>query len=228
MQILSAVGKKTMDKNGRFMVEASGEEYYLVNMEVYVWSALLWNFVEKNDLDSYVLSLIGQAGRRGDDDSLQRSVKSSEIQYCVSRLLRRGLLVCGEGESAEKAVADLLLKVFVTPNQLPLSLRFRAFCMGVSHGFSVRGAFSGMIMNENEKLLLGKLERSGNISLQLDDLYRVLEENAKWSFRMLPEYQELRETIKLDFLLSVVQLYKKKRLTIQGIQEDVMKEAVCL
>ena len=85
-----------------------------------------------------------------------------------------------------------------------------------------------MIMNENEKLLLGKLERSGNISLQLDDLYRVLEENAKWSFRMLPEYQELRETIKLDFLLSVVQLYKKKRLTIQGIQDDVMKEAVCL
>ena len=221
MQILSAVGKKTMDKKGRFMVEASGGEYYLVNMEVYVWSALLWNFVDRNDLDGYVLSLMGQAGRHGDDDWLQRSVKSSEIQYCVSRLLRRGLLVCGEGECAEKAVADLLLKVFVIPNRLPLSLRFRAFCMGISHGFS------GMIMNENEKLLLGKLERSGNISLQLDDLYRVLEENAKWSFRMLPEYQELRETIKLDFLLSVVQLYKKKRLTIQCVQECSVSEAVC-
>ncbi|WP_321005217.1 hypothetical protein, partial [Enterocloster bolteae] len=117
--------------------------------------------------------------------------------------------------------------VFVIPNRLPLSLRFRAFCMGISHGFSVRGAFTGMIMNENEKLLLGKLERSGNISLQLDDLYRVLEENAKWSFRMLPEYQELRETIKLDFLLSVVQLYKKKRLTIQCVQECSVSEAVC-
>ena len=128
MQILSAVGKKTMDKKGRFMVEASGEEYYLVNMEVYVWSALLWNFVDRNDLDGYVLSLMGQAGRHGDGDWLQRSVKSSEIQYCVSRLLRRGLLVCGEGECAEKAVADLLLKVFVIPNRLPLSLRFRAFC----------------------------------------------------------------------------------------------------
>ena len=217
MQILSAVGKKTMDKKGRFMVEASGEEYYLVNMEVYVWSALLWNFVDRNDLDGYVLSLMGQAGRHGDDDWLQRSVKSSEIKYCVSRLLRRGLLVCGEGECVEKAVAD----------RLPLSLRFRAFCMGISHGFSVRGAFTGMIMNENEKLLLGKLERSGNISLQLDDLYRVLEENAKWSFRMLPEYQELRETIKLDFLLSVVQLYKKKRLTIQCVQECSVSEAVC-
>ena len=227
MQILSAVGKKTMDKKGRFMVEASGEEYYLVNMEVYVWSALLWIFVDRNDLDGYVLSLMGQAGRHGDDDWLQRSVKSSEIQYCVSRLLRRGLLVCGEGECVEKAVADLLLKVFVIPNRLPLSLRFRAFCMGISHGFSVRGAFTGMIMNENEKLLLGKLERSGNISLQLDDLYRVLEENAKWSFRMLPEYQELRETIKLDFLLSVVQLYKKKRLTIQCVQECSVSEAVC-
>ena len=32
MQILSAVGKKTMDKKGRFMVEASGGEYYLVNL----------------------------------------------------------------------------------------------------------------------------------------------------------------------------------------------------
>ena len=81
MQILSAVGKKTMDKKGRFMVEASGEEYYLVNMEVYVWSALLWNFVDRNDLDGYVLSLMGQAGRHGDGDWLQRSVKSSEIQY---------------------------------------------------------------------------------------------------------------------------------------------------
>ena len=41
MLIFSAVGKKTTDKKGRFMVEAAGEEYYLVNMEVYVWSALL-------------------------------------------------------------------------------------------------------------------------------------------------------------------------------------------
>lgn len=228
MLIFSAVGKKTTDKKGRFMVEAAGEEYYLVNMEVYVWSALLWNFVEKENLDNYVLSLMGQIGRRGEDAEMKRTVKSSEIQYCVSRLLRRGLLVCGGGESAEAAVADLLLKVFVTPNRLTLSLRFRAFCMGLSHEFSVRGAFSGIFMNENERLLLGKLEQSGNLSLQLEDLYQVLEENAKWTFRLLPEYQELKETIKLDFLLSVVQLYKKKRLIIQGIQENGMREAVGL
>lgn len=60
MQIFSAVGKKTLGKKGRFVVEAAGEEYYLVNMEVYVWKALLWNFVEKENLDSYVLSLMGQ------------------------------------------------------------------------------------------------------------------------------------------------------------------------
>ena len=47
MLIFSAVGKKTTDKKGRFIVEAAGEEYYLVNMEVYVWAALLWNFVER-------------------------------------------------------------------------------------------------------------------------------------------------------------------------------------
>ncbi|XBX05464.1 hypothetical protein QMP26_34375 [Enterocloster clostridioformis] len=83
-------------------------------------------------------------------------------------------------------------------------------------------------MNENERLLLGKLSQSGNLSLQLEDLYRVLEDNAKWAFRLLPEYQELRETIKLDFFLSVVQIYKKKRLIIQSVQESVMREAVCL
>ena len=228
MLIFSAVGKKTTDKKGRFMVEAAGEEYYLVNMEVYVWSALLWNFVEKENLDNYLLSSMGQIGRRGEEEELKKTVKSSEIQYCVSRLLRRGLLVCGEGGSAETAVVDFLLKVFVTPNRLTISLRFRAFCMGLSHGFSVRGAFTGIFMNENERLLLGKLEQSGNLLLQLEDLYRVLEENAKWTFRLLPEYQELRETIKLDFLLSVVQLYKKKRLIIQGIQEDKVREVVCL
>lgn len=228
MLIFSAVGKKTKDKKGRFMVEAAGEVYYLVNMEVYVWSALLWNFVEKENLNSYVLSLMGQIGRHGEEEGLKKTVKSSEIQYCVSRLLRRGLLVYGEGESAEAAVSDLLLKVFVTPNHLTVSLRIRAFCMGVSHGFSVRGAFSGIFMNENERLLLGKIEQSGNLLLQLEDLYQVLEDNAKWTFRLLPEYQELKETIKLDFLLSVVQLYKKKRLIIQGIQEDRGGEAVCL
>ena len=228
MLIFSAVGKKTTDKKGRFVVEAAGEEYYLVNMEVYVWSALLWDFVERGNLENHVLSLMGQIGRRGEDEELEKTVKSSEIQYCVSRLLRRGLLVCGEGESVEAAVVDLLLKVFVTPNRLTISLRFRALCMGLSHGFSVRGAFSGIFMNENERLLLGKLEQSGNLSLQLEDLYQVLEENAKWTFRLLPEYQELKETIKLDFLLSVVQLYKKKRLIIQGIQENGVREAVCL
>lgn len=36
MQIFSAVGKKTFGKKGRFVVEAAGEEYYLVNMEVYI------------------------------------------------------------------------------------------------------------------------------------------------------------------------------------------------
>lgn len=171
---------------------------------------------------------MGQIGRRGEEEELERTVKNSEIQYCVSRLLRRGLLVCGEGESAEAAVIALLLKVFVTPNRLTISLRFRAFCIGLSHGFSVKGVFTGIFMNENERLLLGKLEQSGNLSLQLEDLYQVLEENAKWTFRLLPEYQELKETIKLDFLLSVVQLYKKKRLIIQGIQEDRVREAVCL
>ena len=227
MQIFSAVGRKIMDRKGRFLVEAAGEEYYLINMEIYVWSALLWNFVEKENLNHYVLGLMGQAGTMVEEDQLEQAVKSSEIQYCLSRLLRRGLLVYGEGESAEAAVADLLLKVFVTPHRLTVSLRFRAFCMGLSHGFSVKGAFSGILMNENERLLLGKLELSGNLSMQLEDLYLVLEKHAKWTFRMLPEYQELRETIKLDFLLSVVQLYKKKRLTIQGIQEGVMREAVC-
>lgn len=228
MRIFSAVGKKTRDKKGRFLVEAAGEEHYLMNMEIYVWSALLWNFVEKENLNSYVLNLMEQVGMHGEKAELQRAVKNSEIQYCVSRLLRRGLLVCGEGESAEAAVADLLLKVFVIPNRLTASLRLRAFCMGLFHGFPVTGAFSGMLINENERLLLGKLEQSGNLSLQLEDLYQVLEENAKWTFCLLPEYQELKETIKLDFLLSVVQLYKKKRLTIQGIRQEVMKEAACL
>lgn len=228
MQIFSAVGKKTFGKKGRFVVEAAGEEYYLVNMEVYIWTALLWNFVEKENLDSYVLSLMGQAKDQEEANQMQRAVKSSEIQYCVSRLLRRGLLVCGEGDNPEAAVVDLLLKVFVTPNLLAFSLRFRAFCMGLSHGFSVKGAFSGIYMNENERLLLGKLSQSGDLSLQLEDLYQVLEDNAKWTFRLLPEYQELRETIKLDFLLSVVRLYKKKRLTIQSVQESAMREAVCL
>lgn len=83
-------------------------------------------------------------------------------------------------------------------------------------------------MSENERILLGKLVQSGNLSLQLEALYQVLEENAKWTYSLLPEYQELKETIKLDFLLSVVQLYKKKRLIIQGIQEDRGREAVCL
>ena len=106
MLIFSAVGKKTTDKKGRFMVEAAGEEYYLVNMEVYVWSALLWDFVERGNLENHVLSLMGQIGRRGEDEELEKTVKSSEIQYCVSRLLRRGLLVCGEGESVEAAVVD--------------------------------------------------------------------------------------------------------------------------
>lgn len=96
MQIFSAVGKKTFGKKGRFVVEAAGEEYYLVNMEVYIWTALLWNFVEKENLDSYVLSLMGQAKDQEEANQMQRAVKSSEIQYCVSRLLRRGLLVCGE------------------------------------------------------------------------------------------------------------------------------------
>ena len=228
MQIFSAVGKKTFGKKGRFVVEAAGEEYYLVNMEVYIWTALLWNFVEKENLDSYVLSLMGQAKDQEEANQMQRAVKSSEIQYCVSRLLRRGLLVCGEGDNPEAAVVDLLLKVFVTPNRLAFSLRFRAFCMGLSHGFSVKGAFSGIYMNENERLLLGKLSQSGDLSLQLEDLYQVLEDNAKWTFRLLPEYQELRETIKLDFLLSVVRLYKKKRLTIQSVQESAMREGVCL
>ena len=45
MQIFSAVGKKTFGKKGRFVVEAAGEEYYLVNMEVYIWTALLLSLI---------------------------------------------------------------------------------------------------------------------------------------------------------------------------------------
>ncbi|MDR1548414.1 MAG: hypothetical protein LBT06_07500 [Hungatella sp.] len=228
MQLFSAVGKKKDWKDSHFTVEAGGEEYVLVSMEIYLWSSLLWNFVEQEVVMEHVLGLTGQVKKQDLNVILERRVKESEIQFCLNRLLLRGLVVSGEGDTVGAAISDLLMKVYVAPNQLTRTIRLGVVRLAIAQGLPVHGAFTGLRKNKNERLLLEKLMACGDLSAQLKDLNGVLEEQASWAFRLLPEYRELQETVKLDFFTSVVLLYHKKLLIIQGITQEVEKEVLCL
>ena len=91
-----------------------GNEYMADLQEMALWTSLNWRIARNEEIASLYEKTISRSGF-----SAERP-----LEACIQRLLMRGLIVCGTGETEYDALYDLLAALYVLPaeekNHCPL------------------------------------------------------------------------------------------------------------
>ena len=177
MRWYTAIGIKKDDADGRFCVWVDGEEKVLTEMETILWAALTWSFCEEDKVHSQMHRLlVFSLGEK----QAQEWADKEDFQFCLNRLVKRGLVVLTEGCTREEAVYSIISRSVMSPMAFSRTERMKHFMEALSMGkglkFSLR-AFKKPLLTEEEYQLLSYLQREGDVSCHL----KCLKEEAKSS-----------------------------------------------
>lgn len=100
------------------VVVLGGAEYMMDLQEMVIWTSLNWRISRKEEIGS-----LYQGACAGTSFTADRSWEA-----CVERLLIRGLLVSGSGETEYDALYDLLSTLYIIPADGRFFLRLLSFC----------------------------------------------------------------------------------------------------
>lgn len=119
--LYTAVGRFERRTNGcrRYcpVIILGGKEYMVDMQEMIIWNCLNWRIVRMEEIGHlYTKALPGQ-----------KNIVSRPWKDCVERLLTRGLLVCGKGETEYDALYDLLSSLYIIPTDGSTLLRVLSF-----------------------------------------------------------------------------------------------------
>lgn len=110
-----------------------GRKDYMVDMqELVVWACLNWRILKREEIGKFYR--VTEAETAIDPDRT--------LDACIDRLLIRGLLVTGSGETEYDALYDLLSTMYILPTTGSLFLRILSF---FKHTFINRVPFSAAI-----------------------------------------------------------------------------------
>lgn len=100
------------------VVILGGAEYMMDLQEMVIWTSLNWRIAKKHDIGALYQSAC-----------IASSFASDRTwETCVERLLVRGLIVSGSGETEYDALYDLLSSLYIIPADGSLFLRLVSFC----------------------------------------------------------------------------------------------------
>ena len=207
------------NRNERFCVWVDGEEKVLTEMETILWAALTWSFCEEDKVHSQMHRLlVFSLGEK----QAQEWADKEDFQFCLNRLVKRGLVVLTEGCTREEAVYSIISRSVMAPMAFSRTERMKHFMEALSMGkglkFSLR-AFKKPLLTEEEYQLLSYLQREGDVSCHL----KCLKEEAKSREPNLADSRQ--EQIQREFISRVAQLYYKKQLVIDNIRREDCLEA---
>ena len=119
--LYTAVGRFERRTNGCNrscpIILLGGQEYMVDMQEMVIWSMLNWRILRWDDIAQEYEKLATASGY-----CTERSWKD-----CTNRLLTRGLLVSGSGETEYDALYDLLGSLSIIPTSGPFFLRLASF-----------------------------------------------------------------------------------------------------
>ena len=150
MRWYTAIGMKKDDADGRFCVWVDGEEKILTEMETILWAALTWSFCEEDKVHSQMHRLlVFSLGEK----QAQEWADKEDFQFCLNRLVKRGLVVLTEGCTREEAVYSIISRSVMAPMAFSRTERMKHFMEALSMGkglkFSLR-AFKKPLLTEEE------------------------------------------------------------------------------
>lgn len=135
--LYTAVGRFERRTNGCNrscpIILLGGQEYMVDMQEMVIWSMLNWRILRWDDIAQEYEKLSTASGY-----CTERSWED-----CTNRLLTRGLLVSGSGETEYDALYDLLGSLSIIPTSGPFFLRLASFvdaagtCSGIRRAETV-------------------------------------------------------------------------------------------
>ncbi len=99
------------------VIRLGGNEYMADIQEMVIWTSLNWRITHMEEIGTLYENSIRASGFTSD----------RSWEACVERLLMRGLLVCGTGETDFDALYDLLASLYIIPAEGPILLRILTF-----------------------------------------------------------------------------------------------------
>ena len=158
--LYTAVGRleRRAGENGRYPVIIVNREEYMVSIpEMVVWTCCSWRILELAAIGGLYRQMAQSAGI---DDV-------TGVEGCVERLLRRGLIMKGSGDSGADALYDLLSNLYIIPVTSGIFTKAMAFLKFVFVNRMPFGKAKAVFRNEaladDEKRVVG-LARQAQLS----------------------------------------------------------------
>ena len=118
--LYTAVGhfKKVVTRDGAYpVVLVNRQEYRMDPQEMAVWSILNWRLLDAQGLEEYYEPMF----------QTLRLEERRTLENCLGRMVTRGLVAAGHGETDFEALYDLLSSLYVVPISESLPLRTVTF-----------------------------------------------------------------------------------------------------
>lgn len=140
----AAMGRYRLDRlegDVRFPVlMLGGQEYHVSVAEFMVWSSLLWNILNRDALQAESARAAAVFDCSMDEELFERT---------LSRLLFRGLVVSGEGETGAEALQDLIMKTRLVPIRMRFFRKLQVFLAMLRNG---RPFLSALLVFDRDRL----------------------------------------------------------------------------
>ncbi len=166
------------------VIVIGGQDHMVDMQELMLWLTLNWRFLRPHELEAAF-----------EESSLKNGgIFGRTCQECTDRLMMRGLIVSGSGDTEYDALYDLLGSLFIIPADGSFYLRMTTFIkMMLSKKIAVTSAkklFQSDARSDKEKQVM-KLARQAMLSTA--EIIKCVENNIKW----LPNQESI-----LDHLYS--------------------------
>lgn len=168
MRWYTAVGVKMEHPGGLFCVQVGTENKILSGMEIFIWNALLWSFVEETQIYGRMVQLLKTVFPEKDLDG---KTGKDEFNFCFRRLITRGLIIFCECETEKEAAENLLQNAIVARVMRNSGERFLMFCESFACGtpfWKALRVFKKEPMEERYRQFLLKIEKCGEVRYYLE------------------------------------------------------------
>lgn len=184
----TAVGRleRRRDDSGSYpIVRLGGREYMLDLQEMAVWTSLNWRIVRREEIGALYHELWHGSGYQA----------NRSLSECIDRLVTRGLLICGIGETEYDALYDLVSALYIVPAYGALWLRILTFLkLTLLDGVSLRAARRLFTRDTRTAREAQVMRLAGQALLSTAEIIRCVDKGVL----SLPSEQSILDTLYSD------------------------------
>lgn len=133
--LYTAIGKfecRTAESTSEYpVIMVSGKEYMMDPQELILWNALSWRILNRSNIGHYYNAAIQKSEFH----------PSRSLEDCLNRLISRGLVISGSGDTEYDALYSMIAALNILPATGSFLVKIIAFCkLSWKYGLSLKTA----------------------------------------------------------------------------------------